>query len=377
MTHISCGLPQRGQVPVTALQLRTPAKRALLLFSGLIVDVVSLFPLETEVLLPSFVGARAAATHPCLDASGKTTCTCSASGTESLSATISETKHTLEVVCKTSTMTYAPDGLKGTNVCVASTQKLTACKDCKISNQCKDINKVLSGTANVKWQPETPVSGDTSRSLTIPKNNFPYVDQAFKVGCLESSGGDTVKCTVTVKVEARKTTNENNTVTCAYGKESNETPEAITLTPANNSLTLLCGKDAEVLPQNYEVSFCPNEDAEKDVSTSCSSDYKTILPDYVGSWWKTDVEKGAFTLEVPKDKFPEAPAKIRVGCRTTADVKRGNINDEPELKSSICNVDVTIEGTGPQSASASPVSSTSIVSVLLGLVGSGMLASRA
>nr|XP_029220847.1 SAG-related sequence SRS38C [Besnoitia besnoiti]PFH36838.1 SAG-related sequence SRS38C [Besnoitia besnoiti] len=364
-----------SQVSGSALHRKVPTRWPLSLFSALLVHLLA--SLEIEGVPFCLVGECAQPAQPdCTETPGKTTCRCVDNAAKSLSATISETRKTLELQCPDSATKYAPDGLKGANVCAASTQKLTECHNCNPEDKCMDVNELLSGTEKVKWKSETPDSGNGPRTLTVPKDNLPYVDQQFKVGCLDTSG-ETEKCSVTVELEARKTSRTNNTVTCAYGKESNEAHETITLNPANNSFTLLCGTDGEVLPKNYQANYCPVDDAQKDVSTPCGGDYKSILPEYGSTWWSPETVKGGVTLAIPTEKFPEQTAKIRVGCLARAALTRGDTTQDPEQKTTVCNVDVTIEGTGSPSASASPLVPTEVVAGLSVIVWSGALASHA
>ncbi|PFH36086.1 SAG-related sequence [Besnoitia besnoiti] len=258
----------------------------------------------------SIVGALAEVPRatPCPKVGNETTCSCDVqegrTGEKLFSAALSREANALEVDCQRD-LICAPKGLEKSTVCSAEASNWTACD--------LDLNKLLANnTAQVTWTEcakKDKIAEGQCKTLSIPRENFPYADEQFTVGCTQ---GEITKCKVTVSVTARPSVTEGDTVTCAYGASSNPSHQAVTLSPSKNSFTLVCGEKGTVLPTNYQTSFCSpgSEDAKK----SCEGDYQTILPGYEGNWWHSDSNANTFTLSIPADKFPTEEAKIMVGC---------------------------------------------------------------
>ncbi|CBZ49739.1 srs domain-containing protein [Neospora caninum Liverpool] len=222
------------------------------------------------------------------------------------------------------------------------------------ANQPISLADLLRGenAASINWVGDTASSDNKSFSLTVPGNNLPLSDKAFSVGCMKTNPNSNVSCKVTVNlVKLSETT--GNTVECAYGATSNASRQQVTLSPTQNTLTLICGNDSDILPTDYRTHFCSTGNAQE----SCAETYESIIPQYEDSWWTTSSpENGTYKLAIPSDMFPEEEKRIVVGCKY-AQSKAGKADGGGETTTSICNVDVTI------SASTSAASDASVPSV--------------
>ncbi|PFH36084.1 SAG-related sequence [Besnoitia besnoiti] len=295
-------------------------------------------------------------TSMCVEVDNVTTCTCAAQPSRSektSTATISQEKNTLKMVCKEG-LKCAPAELTGSIACVGGTDDLTECKGSTSSTKhdsCLDVKDILTGTtSSIQWK-DTTAQGrakDQSRSLTVPPETIPFVDEKFVVGCISSTSSSTTSCKVDVKIEARATAKNDQTVVCAYGARSNQTRQAVTLSPSQNSFTLVCGDKGEVLPKAYAQTYCSPDS--KDASETCSGDYTTILAGYEDKWWSADDKARSFTLSVPADKFPSKAAKLLVGCRQEYPLSEDKKN-APAEGSTVCSVDVFIEANASSSLS--------------------------
>ncbi|CBZ52223.1 SRS domain-containing protein [Neospora caninum Liverpool] len=296
----------------------------------------------------SIVGGASAsgkATSECVAAQdGNTTCTClKDSKTKGLSATLSEEKNVLQVSCQ-GDLKCAPDELNGKNVCSGNTEQLHQCKTAGgDSSRCIDVNGLLTKSEkSVTWKAGS-TSDSKTKTLTIPHERFPFTDKKFVVGCV-SNGEDADHCKVTVTVAARATAKNDQTVTCAYGASSNKEPQTITLSPSQNTFTLVCGTDGDILPSTYQKKYCGS--SENNTTSACEEkDYTSIITTYQETWWqKTPEGTNAYTLEIPPNDFPTESANIVVGCKTTA-TNELKMEEEPSEtdSSSVCKVVVTIE----------------------------------
>ncbi|EPT27600.1 SAG-related sequence SRS38B [Toxoplasma gondii ME49] len=302
---------------------------------------------------PSFV-TRAVADEPAKNSAcvieangGQTTCTCVSTEEgkpKDLAATLSATASVLQLVCE-STLTFAPDEADK-QVCPAETTNLQTCVSNGDSKTSIDVTSLLTGnTEGIKWETVTREAQGTTKKLSIPPANLPYTDQRFAVGCLDS-GKTTTKCKLTVTIEARASVTQDQIVTCAYGKTSNQKHQSIKLSPSQNKFTLVCGKDGEVLPTKYQSTFCVRKDG-VDARAECSGNYTDVIPAYETQWWKHDAAQHTFTLEIPEGGFPEKETQIMVGCQKSKKDATGTDNEVREEASSesptVCSVDVTIE----------------------------------
>ncbi|CBZ54534.1 SRS domain-containing protein [Neospora caninum Liverpool] len=282
---------------------------------------------------------------------GTTNCRCDETEKtpQTLAATLSEDQNVLKVSCKNNELHCAPDQLNGDKVCPGDATKVHECTSSSGSNECIKLSDILVDPGkSVTWARDTTESSNecTTKQLTVPKQNFPYTDKKFVVGCVQKSG-NTDQCTVTVTVAARASAKNGQTVTCAYGTSSNKEPQTITLSPSQNAFTLVCGTDGEIMPSTYQQHYC--DSSENGTTGDCQErDYTSILTAYQDTWWQK-TENSSYTLQIPPTDFPEEPANIMVGCKKTKVSKRGQTSEgEP---STVCKVLVTIEAS-PNSSSA-------------------------
>ncbi|CBZ49735.1 srs domain-containing protein [Neospora caninum Liverpool] len=266
------------------------------------------------------------------------------------SLTFSGSTNKLTLICDGK---HVPDYSKG-KVCPADAD-MSKCRNdgSPAENQPVSLADLLSGEnpASIHWINDTAPQGKKSYSLTIPGSNLPLSEKAFSVGCMKKTNSD-ASCKVTVNlVKLSQTT--GNTVECAYGATSNASRQQVTLSPTQNTLTLICGNDSAILPTDYRTHFCSTGNAQE----SCAETYESIIPQYEDSWWTTSSpENGTYKLAIPSDMFPEEEKRIVVGCKY-AQSKAGKAEGGGTSTSSICNVDVTI------SASTSAASGASVPSV--------------
>ncbi|CBZ50816.1 SAG3 protein, related [Neospora caninum Liverpool] len=282
------------------------------------------------------------------DSGGQTTCTCVSTDDrdpKELQATLSSTKSVLQLVCQTG-LTCAPDELTQKQVCPENTPDLTKCKNDQGNPKCIDVTTLLAGSAeSIGWEAVPEVKNVKAKKLSIPRENLPYSDKKFIVGCLSTpTTNNTAKCKLTVTLEARASVTDKHTVTCAYGKTSNPTHQTVKLSPSQNRFTLVCGSEGEVLPTDYKSTYCFSEEGGNAAKT-CGGNYTEVIPAYESSWWNQDSSNHSFSLVIPQDSFPEEETKIVVGCgkKATGSVDRSKKETSAD-SSSVCSVEVTIEG---------------------------------
>ncbi|CBZ53653.1 SRS domain-containing protein [Neospora caninum Liverpool] len=323
--------------------------------------------------LPFSGCVRAVADEPtdpaCVIAGAVTKCTCTSKEVtnKDLTATLSQEKNVLEIGCKQSDLTCAPENLDDSAVCPSSTTNLRDCKTPPGTDTPFNINTLLSGSSpNVSWQPCTDCdsdSGCTTKKLTIPPENFPIVDQKFMVGCVQPNTKDTMKVTVTL--EARASATEDHIVKCAYGKNSNTAHQTVTLSREKNSFTLVCGDQGDVLPTNYQEKYCVSESG-NEASDSCTGSYQGIFPNYETTWWTKTTDRNEYKFTVPDGQFPAEEQKITVGCQKKATCENGKQSTKTDEKdSSVCSVDVTVVA----SAASSGALTCGMAVLLLSLAG--------
>ncbi|KEP60475.1 UNVERIFIED_CONTAM: SAG-related sequence SRS12D, partial [Hammondia hammondi] len=276
---------------------------------------------------------------------GQTTCTCVSTEDgqpNDLAATLSATTSVLQLACE-STFTFAPDAADNKQVCPAETTDLKICVSNGDSKTSIDVTSLLTGnTESIQWEAVTRAAQDTTKTLNIPPANLPYTDRHFAVGCLNNDK-TTAKCKLTVTIEARASVTQDQTVTCAYGKTSNQKHQSIKLSPSQNKFTLVCGKDGEVLPTNYQSTFCVSKNG-VNASAECSGTYTDVIPAYETKWWKHDATQHTFTLEIPEGGFPEKETLIMVGCQKSKNAADTDNKVREEASSdspTVCSVDVT------------------------------------
>ncbi|PFH36819.1 SAG-related sequence [Besnoitia besnoiti] len=335
---------------------KSRGSRRFLLTSMLL--LVGLFTLSSSTPADSIDAVAAKATSACVKAAGVTECTCEEGETgKTMEADLSQDANKLQIMCK-GELKGSPKELEGEAVCPASTNKKCKCDDVPKSRgedetTCIKIGDLLSANAGaVSWRAvSVQNSKEKPKLLTIPTDSFALVDEGFVVGCVDQLNTDT-KCKVTVTLKARATVMDNRKVICAYGAESNGEHKAITLSPSQNSFTLVCGEKGEIVPANYVDAFCPLSEGSTTVATPCGGDYKTILAGYETAWW-SDKPEGSFSFTIPKDKFPESGAKLMFQCQKKSDDSQQKPKAEVAKGPSVCSVDVTIEGRGPPSSAVS------------------------
>ncbi|EPR64506.1 SAG-related sequence SRS30D [Toxoplasma gondii GAB2-2007-GAL-DOM2] len=353
-----------------------PISRRLGVQKGLrvLVSVVLAFALCDFLHFP--VGVRAtsepeAAPDPsCVVGETATKCTCKSqesAANKALTATLSEEKNVLEIGCQPTEQQCAPDGLSKNLVCPAATTELKDCKkpEEKSANTPFDVNSLLIGSPKISWQ-SCEDSECTTKRLTIPRENFPFVDHKFVVGCLKT---DTTTMKVAVTLQARASSTQEQTVRCAYGTQSNAKHQTITLTPGKNSFTLVCGSEGEVLPTKYNEAYCVSENG-KEAAAHCTGAYTDIFPNYKQTWWST-ANINEFTFQVPDGEFPSEEQKITVGCQkktqaTPPAQSQGKRTTPEEANSTVCTVDVTISPSTASSAAFGGVSA--FLLLLVGIV---------
>ncbi|PFH36813.1 SAG-related sequence [Besnoitia besnoiti] len=305
----------------------------------------------------------------CTDIPSGTSCTCQAEGSApapTLKRTLAQHANKLQLLCQ-QPLRYAPDDLTSSKVCRDNTSELTECTDAPKAPI--EVKSLLSGSPPVvQWEGGSNANG-TPKSLTIPDGNFPFVDERFIVGCL-NDGRDKTECQVTVKIAAKLSTTEAQTVTCAYGAQSNPTHQAVTITPALNSFTLVCGEKGEIVQKTFLQTYCPVSKGNTP-ATSCTGKYYNILPAYNDGWWSGDKTK-SFTLTIPKDKFPEDAVTMMVQCQRSGATPAAKAGPQyAATDASICSVEVVIEGS-KQASSATPgrqPTQTRMFALLLGVTG--------
>ncbi|PFH36074.1 SAG-related sequence [Besnoitia besnoiti] len=290
----------------------------------------------------SAVAAVETVSAKCESGESETTCTCSegANGDAADVTTLSQKQNVLKLDCQAS-LKCAPENL-GNKVCEAKAEEFTNCN--------VELCNLLAGKPPVSWTPvpEKRNNQGESKSLTVPPQNFPFVDEQFAVGCKASDNGK--KCTFTVTLAARPTARDGQTVTCAYGASSNQSHQKIKLNPTQNSFTLVCGEKGKVLPTRYEEGFCSS--GLKGDEESCEGSYTSVLPGYEAKWWSKHDADNSYTLSIPNDKFPAEEAKLVVGCRQKPSSDPAKGATAAAVSSTVCNVDVTIEASSSASLSS-------------------------
>ncbi|KEP67001.1 UNVERIFIED_CONTAM: SAG-related sequence SRS30C [Hammondia hammondi] len=301
----------------------------------------------------------------CVVEGAVTKCTCTNKTVQKpdVTAIVSEQQNGLQISCNTTHLKCAPDDLQDNKVCPATITSLYECKQAAVKTATSiDINSLLNGSPSLQWQNGDSVPDCTSKKLTIPPENFPFVDEKFIVGCVENGTKDSMKVAVTL--QARASVTKEQTVTCAFGVNSNKLHQTVTLSPEKNSFTLVCGTAGQVLPTKFDENYCVTAD-KTDAADSCTEAYGGILPNYEKTWWMKSSNANEYTFKIPDGRFPPEEQKITVGCQKiqTSDPENQTSKSE-EKDSSVCTVDVTI---APSAAASASVSTMAVL--LLSFVG--------
>ncbi|KFG49383.1 SAG-related sequence SRS54 [Toxoplasma gondii RUB] len=362
-------VPRREMQPTQGWRV----KRAFPLISGVGLTLVfiqiasGLFNAAPVIVIAGAEGQTSTTLACAEDAQhSKISCTCTPGTVEKRTpatavtheVTVSGNKSELQLECKTN-FNFVPEDDTGKKVCPPGKE---IC-DCKNESHCVPIDPFFTGTTTtLAWKRVGTSKRENSdtKSLTIPAENFPYVDGKFLVGCTGSSESP-APCALTVNIEARASVTNDHTVTCAYGNKSNKEHQAITIKPSQNSFTLVCGDKGEILPKNYVTTYCATQ-AGQHASDDCKGDYKSILPAYTEKWWKEN-PTGSFVFEIPPGDFPEVPVNLTLSCqqKTTRQSSIRDTDSNASDKPSVCTVDVTIEN-GPNSSA----SATGFLSLTMG-----------
>ncbi|KFG51700.1 SAG-related sequence SRS30C [Toxoplasma gondii p89] len=301
----------------------------------------------------------------CVVEGAVTKCTCRNQTVQKpdVTAIVSEQQNGLQISCNAAHLKCAPDNLQDNTVCPATITSLYECKQTAVKTVTSvDINSLLNGSPSLQWQNGDSVPECTSRKLTIPPENFPFVDEKFIVGCIKEGTNDSMKVAVTL--QARASATKEQTVTCAFGVNSNKVHQTVTLSPEKNSFTLVCGTAGQVLPTKFDENYCVTAD-KTDAADSCTEAYRGILPNYEKTWWMKSSNANEYTFKIPDDQFPPEEQKITVGCQKKKISDPNNQTSRSNEKdSSVCTVDVTI---APSAASSASVSAMAIL--LLSSVG--------
>ncbi|CBZ49961.1 srs domain-containing protein [Neospora caninum Liverpool] len=216
----------------------------------------------------------------------------------------------------------------------------------------------LLGTSNpVQWNiphSETQNEGE-QRTLTLTEADLPRTDKSFMVGCQKATNSP---CNVTVNVNARPSSvNDKNVVTCAYGKDSNPKPVEVEMSENKNTLTIDCGTDASMYPQDYTSHYCAPESESKE--QCIKKNYSDVLGTFDSSWWSTQQKGISATLTIPKTDFPPEDQSLLVACvpesLSTENTKKANSIPHSVTGITACRVLVTVKKANSAStASPSP-----------------------
>ncbi|PFH37042.1 SAG-related sequence [Besnoitia besnoiti] len=279
---------------------------------------------------------------------------------------------------KLSTTIKCPPGGKSvptelSQVCYPLNQE--SFESCKSSGTV--LKELLETNNPVAWAEPEPKSEPATRTLSLTKEDLPFADKSFFVGCDKSEAPNT-PCQIDITVRARSSTVDKNVVTCAYGAESNPRALQVRITKENNTLTIACGKNGTIKPAIYQDCYCEDEKL-----SQCSRSYKDILPRFDSSWWTKEGEAPAaetLTLTIPKEEFPAEEQKFYVGCalisqgddQRVSAVSEG-IREENEASAkgpTVCKVLVTVSTAATPSHAGSalhPVAAVSAATAVAGL----------
>ncbi|CBZ49959.1 srs domain-containing protein [Neospora caninum Liverpool] len=217
----------------------------------------------------------------------------------------------------------------------------------------------LLGTSNtVQWTKKALSHNENQgeqRTLTLTQADLPRTDKSFMVGCQKSAKSP---CKVTVNVNARPSSvDDKNVVTCAYGKDSNPKPVEVEMSEDKNTLTIDCGTNASMYPQDYTSHYCAPESESKE--QCIKKNYSDVLGTFDSSWWSTQQNGISATLTIPKTDFPPEDQSLLVACvpesLSTENTKKANSIPHSVTGITACRVLVTVKKANSAStASPSP-----------------------
>ncbi|KEP67416.1 UNVERIFIED_CONTAM: SAG-related sequence SRS40D [Hammondia hammondi] len=247
------------------------------------------------------------------------------------------------------------------------------------------LKDILGVTGDVQWAEEqSSEKGDGTRkwTLELKEEDLPLTQKSFLVGChrQKSSGraGGVKACKLTVNVEARASSvGDDNVITCAYGKDSNQHPLKVDMSPEKNTLTIKCGSEGSLIPTSYATDYC---DPHGEEGKCTPKKFKEIFPTFAESWWKKADEKGTATLTIPETGFPESEHQFRIGCTLKESSASSPVeNDSGQsqgsqntVKTSSCNVVVTVKLRSSASSSGQVVGTLVGAAAVVGLLGASV-----
>ncbi|PHJ24149.1 tachyzoite surface protein [Cystoisospora suis] len=115
---------------------------------------------------------------------------------------------------------------------------------------------------------------------------------------------------VTVHIQPREAEVEGQVARCAYGH--NVRTRRLSLTPEKNELTVICGGEGRLVPeQNFASEYCADSD---EFGVCETQQFSALFPRFNVNWWTGD--STAATLTIPKDSFPRESKKFNLVCRS-------------------------------------------------------------
>ncbi|PFH37768.1 SAG-related sequence [Besnoitia besnoiti] len=259
--------------------------------------------------------------------------------------TLSKDKPTVALQCKGDNNEVVPQDPK----LVCSVQKDLKVKDCKAGvppDQQLSLQKVLGSTSEIEAGHLTLEKGQQWK-LELNESQLPRLDTSFFVGCQTKNNDHESNCKAIINVKARPSSaNQDNVVTCAYGKDSNPETLKVEMTETSNTLTLDCGYGGSVKPPKYTASYCDGQDM-----ANCTKSFTEILPRFEEKWWtKEDPGTLPAQLTIPPTDFPAEDQSFYIGCAPNASgaekQKTGGdlpLGQQEAPSTSTCKVRVTVK----------------------------------
>ncbi|KFH05384.1 SAG-related sequence SRS12B [Toxoplasma gondii VAND] len=236
------------------------------------------------------------------------------------------------------------------------------------------LQEILGAGQLIEWT-ETSTSDKNSilRTLKLTDSDLPRTDKTFVVGCHKKGARNatpTPPCRVPVNVSARPSSvDDKNVVICAYGKNSNDKVVEVEMSQDKNTLTIDCGKDGSMQPEDFTSRHCPPE---TQTLEGCTEVYTDISDKFESSWWTGKEDNNPVTLTIPQTEFPTEDKRFLLGCTpnsTTTPAPDKKTDHSPSaVKESSCLVRVTVK------AASSASSASSIPQVVAATSGAALLA---
>nr|CEL64551.1 TPA: SRS domain-containing protein [Neospora caninum Liverpool] len=320
-----------------------------------------------------------------------TVATCKASGSTEVAATpailtLSRSSLNVQLRCLGVSNTAAPTDPKkvceGENVSTVSPDSAACTIGPHKFSKTITLRELLGASHEVTWT-EADVSGGSEngkeRTLQLVEADLPRTDKSFFVGCQKQDNPEAnSSCKVTVNVNARPSSvDDENVVTCAYGKDSNPKAVQVEMSEEKNTLTIDCGSDGSMQPTEYATQYCSPADEKLNGCTKNS--YSDILPMFETRWWSEANDGSPARLTIPKTDFPRANQSILLGCIPKAESadgpgKRGDLT-ESESATTTCRVLVTVRASSSASSALftpQVVYAASGTAFLMGLLGGSL-----